>query len=58
MKIKISETKSIVTVLYVKANSLQEVVNNYNEDRYDRALNEALPLSISVKKVSFSRDKG
>jgi len=31
---------------------------NYNEDRYDRALNEALPLSISVKKVSFSRDKG
>ena len=58
MKIKISETKSIVTVLYVKSNSLEEVVNNYNEDRYDIALNEALPLSISVKKVSFSRDKG
>ena len=58
MKIKISETKSIVTVLYIKANSLEEVVNNYNEERYDIALNEALPLSISVKKIAFSKDKG
>ena len=58
MKIKISETKSIVTVLYVKANSLEEVMKNYNEDRYDNALNEALPLSISVKKIAFSKDKG
>jgi len=57
MKIKISETKSIVTELYIKANSLEEVMKDYNEDRYDTALNEALPLSISVKKLTFSRQK-
>ena len=57
MKIKISETKSIVTEIFIKANSLEEVMKNYNEDRYDNALNEALPLSISVKKLTFERHK-
>ena len=57
MKIKISETKSILTEITIKANSLEEVIKDYNDERFDNALNEALPLSISVKKLTFSRQK-